>query len=169
MAAAGADITTLFPEDVLIEIGKIIASWSQVESVFDSVYMRKVIRDHSFDLGDPRLDQLGQSFARRLREVRDVVTTSGTDAQRTKWDRVLSQCDRLRKKRDIVAHGVFNVVPKEGGEVMEIRQDTIHLSYKSYKNRKPHDFGLISLKSLQTTRAQISQLWLDLMDAHLTD
>jgi hypothetical protein len=161
------NLMALMPEEAVIEIGRIILCWSQAEGVFDSIYTHLVIRDNQFELDDPRLSQLAQPFMRRVREVR-MILRKINPMNLSDWERTLSQTERLRRKRDVIAHGQFAAIPEEGTTEFKIDQSRVGLSYKSYRNQRPHDFGPILISSLSTTRAQIGRLWFDLMDLLLT-
>lgn len=155
------NLVDLIPDAIVMELGRIVSSWSLLEQIFDMIYMHRVIRDHEFEPDDPRLRELAKPFKVRIKEVRAVVCEVGDAEMHARWDRALSQLDRLRNKRDIVAHGVFHGIPT--GESMEMEPNKVHLSYKSYRNQRPHDWGPISLASLQQTRAQIGRLWMELI------
>ena len=160
------NLSSLIPEAMLTELGRVIAIWSHLESAFDFIYLRRVALGGGWEaeLDDPRLSSMGKAFERRVRDVRQHVEVAiMSDNDRKAWDRALSQLISLRRKRDFLAHGVMNVAFRNG----ERLDDRVHLTFKSWRNQKPHEMVYISLANMQKIRERMSLLWSCLIDLQL--
>jgi hypothetical protein len=160
------NLSSLIPEAILTEVGRIIAIWSHLEHVFDFIYLRRVALGGGWaaELDDPRLSNMGKAFERRVRDLRQHVEAANiSHDDRKAWDRALSQLISLRRKRDFLAHGVMNVAC----ENHECLDDKIHLTFKSWRNQKPHVMVHVSLADMHRTRERMSLLWPSLIDLQL--
>lgn len=160
--AHSPDIVALLPEQMLVEIGKIIASWSYVEHLFDMVYTRLIVMEGRPQSDGARLPMLGKPFKVRMRELRAAIATTSEaeiDAsQQIAWERMLSQLGSLRNKRDFIAHSQIYPVSLDKDKTEEAA-----VSFKSWRNQKPHLMAKVTLSKLKKTREEISRAWIDLM------
>ncbi len=166
MPDTSPDLVSQLPEPILTELGRVIATWSHVEQMFDMLYQHRVALQggHEAELDDPRLALMGQGFGRRVAALRQNFENSDLpDEVRRACDRALSRSISLRRKRDFLAHGVMNVAVKSA-EPYEPFSDRVHLIFKSWRNQKPHQMVHLTLADMQKTRERMTRLWVELIE-----
>ena len=69
--ANSPDIAALIPAEALQEIGRLIINWSQVESVFDLIFLRIVVMEgkESMTMDDPKFKEMAHGIKRRCKRL----------------------------------------------------------------------------------------------------
>jgi hypothetical protein len=155
------------PEPVLTEIGRVIGAWSHIEQQFDMIYLGAVVMEERGrgPLSDPRVKMMGTGFERRVRELREHLTSQAYgQANAQRWDRALSQLISLRRKRDILAHGRLSLSTTMEGDALRVADDAVSIVFKSWRNAKPHMTARVKLQDLKRTFERMERLFWDLHD-----
>ena len=148
---------------MLAEIGRVITAWSHIEFSFDMIYLQVVVaQGGGMAKDDPRWKLMGAAFERRVRELREILPSQSFSPENlVKFDRALSQLISLRRKRDLLSHGVIN--PSNVSGSLENEVEAVQIMFKSWRNSKDHLVFRLTLSDLQQTSGRMTRLYNDLI------
>ncbi|GLV27119.1 hypothetical protein [Sphingobium sp. Cam5-1] len=158
--ANSPDIAALIPAEALQEIGRLIINWSQVESVFDLIFLRIVVMEgkESMTMDDPKFKEMAHGIKRRCKRLRLHFKTSKlSDEEKLPWIKALDTLSSLNRWRDLLAHGVINPL-KDGDSAA-----AVHIYFKSWNSPTKHDFGPVKISAIKQNREKIALLWHELI------
>lgn len=152
-------------EAYLADLGRVIASWSHVESQFDILFLSLVVMQRaSGSMKDQNMEMMGLAFKRRIRLFRDRIEELELTTEKTKrLKTILDQLSQSRTQRDEIAHAVWNPAIKKGHFV----EDEASLLYKSWKKSKEFEFKIMTQARLKTMFQTIHALFWDLVEVSL--
>ena len=89
-------------ESYLADLGKVIASWSHVESQFDILFLSLVVMQKSSgSMQNPRVKMMGDNFKSRIKAFRARIKELELTEELTKdLKMILDQLLQCRKERD---------------------------------------------------------------------
>ena len=121
-------------ESYLADLGRITAGWSQIELLFDVLFLSLVVfwGRSTGSTKEPQVTKLmGMRFCDRLRALRDRINEMDLPPETQKAaEKVLSQLNTLRNERDRVAHSVWS---PQITEEFAINPEAAIALYKSWK------------------------------------
>jgi|GEM_PF-4341869 len=121
-------------------------------------------------IANPRVkEKMGVSFKSRVTMFRNELNNIDlTPEQRKKWDRVLSQLQTQRNRRDKICHSAFRKVIVPDAEGPKIMPNTAQAHFKSWKNEKSHKLIEMPQRQLVQAVEAMTNLYFDLTMLSLT-
>jgi FAD/FMN-containing dehydrogenase len=155
-------------ESYLADLGRITAGWSQIELLFDVLFLSLVVfwGRSTGSTKEPQVTKLmGMRFCDRLRALRDRINEMDLPPETQKAaEKVLSQLNTLRNERDRVAHSVWS---PQITEEFAINPEAAIALYKSWKNQKAHEHSVVPQERLREIFRRIEALYWGLFDLSL--
>jgi hypothetical protein len=157
-----------FSEPYLADLGRVVAAWSHVEFQFDMLFLSLVVFKGaaSGSMSNPDVVKMGQGFKTRLKLFRQRIEELDIppDTYRA-VDKALNELGRLRSNRDEFAHSQLSLRIENN----QISQDAAQSIFKSWKNQKPHEFGVITQQRLKETFQKMEALYWELHELLLSE